>query len=374
MRVKALEPGTCLVLYDNAEFQLTVETPLPPVNNDWTLAAALPIAMALGGTLQFDAPVSPRILQSVSTIQEIFAAFTGGKLKPVAVSAQPAPAGGRRNENVGLFFSGGVDSLYSLIKHRDTITHLVLVQGFDIRLDQEELFSLTLAAAQKVAAAFGKQLIVVRTNVRKLSAPYMDWGIYHGAALAMAGHALSPILGTCIIAATYTYANSHYRGSHPLLDPLWSSETVSFVHDGLEANRIQKLALIAGNQAALSALRVCWESEREYNCGHCEKCLRTMTALLALGKLDACPTLPHHVNPALIRRIVLNGDPIVFSLWEEFESETSLPPKVRKAIAHILANYRLDLWPMTGVRSGLKRIWSYVRNIYRMTRAMIPGA
>jgi len=57
----------------------------------------------------------------------------------------------------------------------------------------------------------------------------------------------------------------------------------------------------------------------------------------------------------------------------EFENEASLPPEVRKAIARILSNYRLGLWPITGVRSGFKRIKSYVRNVYRLSRAMLPG-
>lgn len=374
MQVKAIEPGTCRIQDDASVFELRVETPLPPANDDWILPAALPLAMAMGCEVQFEPVISPLLLQSVPTIQEIFTAFTSGQWKRVAVNAQPGPVGSRRNENVGLFFSGGVDSLYALIKNRDSITHLVLVQGFDIRMDQTELFSLAQAAARQVAAEFGKQLIVVRTNVRDISNRYADWGMYHGAALAMVGHALSALLGKCIVAATYTYADLQRRGSHPLLDPLWSSETMSFVHDGLEANRMQKLALIAGNEAALSTLRVCWSSEREYNCGHCEKCLRTMTALLALGKLEACPTLPHRVDPALIRGIVLNGDPIVFELWEGFEFEAGLPPEVRKAVSHILTNYRLGLWPMTGVRSGFKRIKSYVRSAYRLTRAILPGS
>jgi hypothetical protein len=373
MLVKALERGACAFHHDASVFELRVETPIPPANNDWTLPAALPLAMALGCEVQFEPSISPLLLQSVLTIQNIFTAFTSNRWKRVDVAAQPGPASAQRNQNVGLFFSGGVDSLYSLIKNQDSITHLVLVHGFDIRLHQTELFSLTEKAAQRVAAHFGKELIVVRTNLRDFSNPHADWGMYHGAALAMVGLALSPVLGKCIIASTNTYNDLPSRGSHPLLDPLWSSEAMSFVHDGLEANRIQKLALIAGNEAAMSVLRVCWSSEREYNCGRCEKCLRTMAALLALGKLHACPTLPQRVDPALIRRVVLNSDPIVAELWMEFENEASLPPEVRKAIARILSNYRLGLWPITGVRSGFKRIKSYVRNVYRLSRAMLPG-
>ncbi len=273
-----------------------------------------------------------------------------------------------RAEGVGLFFSGGVDSLYSLLKNQDSVSHLVLVQGFDIGLTQNELFSLAQASAQKVAADFGKELIVVRTNIRDFSDRYAAWGMYHGAALAMVGHALSSLVGECIIGSSHPYADLHPWGSHPLLDPLWSSESVSFLHDGLEANRLQKLALIAKSDVALKALRVCWESEREHNCGRCEKCLRTMAALLALGRLGACPTLPHKVAPALIRRIQLNDDSALH--WRELENETGLPPEIRSAISRILSNYRLGLTPVTGIRSGLKRAKSYLRNVTQLTKAV----
>lgn len=369
MRVTAPRPGACSIQDDSAAFELTVETPILPANNDWILPAALPLAMALGTAVEFEPSLSPRMLRSVSTIQEILRGFSDGRLKPVAVSARPGADSGHSNGNVGLFFSGGVDSFYALLKNQDTVTHLVLVHGFDIRLDQTELFSLAEAAARKVAADFGKQLIVVRTNVRAISDRYVAWGMYHGAALAMVGHALSPLFSQCIIASSYPYGDLHPWGSHPLLDPLWSSERVRFVQEGLEANRIEKLTAIADNESVRSALRVCWESELELNCGRCEKCLRNMAILLALGKLDGFSTLPHRVDPALIRRLQLNKDSSIRN-WSALEHDPRLPREIRRAISHSMNSYRLGLWPI----AGYKRMKSYLRNVARLTRAMLPGA
>src|ERR1035438_3199242 len=59
MLVKALEPGACAIHHDASVFELRVETPIPPANNDWTLPAALPLAMALGCEVRFEPSISP---------------------------------------------------------------------------------------------------------------------------------------------------------------------------------------------------------------------------------------------------------------------------------------------------------------------------
>jgi hypothetical protein len=99
------------------------------------------------------------------------------------------------------------------------------------------------------------------------------------------------------IAASRSYADLIPLGSHPLLDPLWSTETTEFVHDGCEATRIEKAAVIASDDIALKHLRVCWENRGgAYNCGRCEKCLRTMACLRTLGVLQRCSAFESPLN------------------------------------------------------------------------------
>ena len=50
------------------------------------------------------------------------------------------------------------------------------------------------------------------------------------------------------------------------------------IHDGAEARRCDKLRRLAESAPALKGLRVCWQ-DAGFNCGRCEKCLRTMIAL-----------------------------------------------------------------------------------------------
>jgi hypothetical protein len=61
------------------------------------------------------------------------------------------------------------------------------------------------------------------------------------------------------------------------------------VHHGRGALRWQKLERLAQEPGALGILRVCWQ-DKGFNCGRCEKCLRTMVLLRILG-LDS-PNFP----------------------------------------------------------------------------------
>jgi hypothetical protein len=77
-------------------------------------------------------------------------------------------------------------------------------------------------------------------------------------------------------------------GSHPLTDPLLSTDATRVVHDGLEL-RSEKVRYLVAAGAPLADLRVC-NRFSSYNCGVCEKCLRTMVALELYG--GDCAALP----------------------------------------------------------------------------------
>jgi hypothetical protein len=93
-------------------------------------------------------------------------------------------------------------------------------------------------------------------------------------------------LETVLIAATDHYTQLSPWGSHPLLDPLWSTEATTIIHDGSEATRAEKIMnWICRSDLALQNLRVCLSPNDQYNCGRCEKCLRTMIPLYVAGCL-----------------------------------------------------------------------------------------
>jgi hypothetical protein len=87
-----------------------------------------------------------------------------------------------------------------------------------------------------------------------------------------------------LIPGTFTYADLIPLGSHPMLDPLWSTKAVEILHDGCEASRLDKVRCIQGDPLARKLLRVCWRNVgREMNCGVCEKCVRTRICLEIVG-------------------------------------------------------------------------------------------
>jgi hypothetical protein len=126
--------------------------------------------------------------------------------------------------------------------------------------------------------------------------------------LATIGCLLGHHFSRIYFSSSNSYKTLLPQGTHPLLDPLWSTSSVEFVHDGAEVPRAEKVVSIARNPDARKLLRVCWiDPQAEMlNCCRCEKCLRTMVALSAVGELhaDECFKLP--LKPSLLRSIELN--------------------------------------------------------------------
>jgi len=291
----------------------------PSHNGNWALAALLVPATAWGeGELEIDAPVSAKLLSNLATIQEI---YEHGVVSapPVAIRVAGAIRDAAPSQpNSASFFSGGVDSLHTLIENRETLTHLILANGFDILLRQDKFFSTVESLARKAASAFSKRLLIVRTNVRDLYGKTgVEWIAYHGSVLAAIALCLDEFASSVLIASTYSYEDLHPWSSHPLLDPLWSTETLRVVHDGAGATRMKKVEVVAREPAALSIVRVCWEElDPGLNCGRCEKCMRTMLALELLGRLEQCPTLPHRIDERAIGKFALSEDAMLY--WREF--------------------------------------------------------
>jgi len=289
---------------DGGESRVTMELPSPPGQGwmDALLPMALPVAMRLGEPLSVESPVSPRLLRAADTIQDILAcwgALEGMELgapplfRRVPLTAQaavPAPpaAGG-----TACFFTAGVDSFYSALKHRDELTALVYVRGFDVPFEDAALSETVMEGVRAAAASLGLPLVEVASDVRAFSDPLVPWEDYHGAALASVALLLSGRFRRVYLPATMTYATLLPLGSHPMVDPLWSSEHVEIAHDGAEATRRQKVAAIAGCEAARRWLRVCWENRGgAYNCGRCEKCVRTLVELRLAGVADRFESFP----------------------------------------------------------------------------------
>jgi hypothetical protein len=319
-------------------------------NGDPFLAALLFAAMSVGERLVLPAPVSSRLAAAVPEIAAIYAAFAP-RARRVAVAAatraEPLPAGADRA--VALFFSLGVDSFYSLLenarKHpadEETITHLIALHGIDAaHAGWDEAFPpAMLANLERVAAAHGKTLIPVVTNVRRETARLAPWTMLHGGALASVALALGGFGRRVTIAASATYDTLPPWGTHPLLDPLWSTETLTVIHDGCERDTVDKTRVIGHDRLVLETLRVCPGYTDDYNCGRCLKCLRTVIDLMQAGTLDRCDTLPHEIDLDRLRGELWMGEGPVheaaFRKRLEFMEVHGGPPGLREILFEYL--------------------------------------
>jgi len=324
--------------------RVTYSLPVAPMesSHDALLPITLMPAMRVGEDLDLPAGLSRQLTESVPLIQDILLTWDRYQwdlgMSRVDVQAEarascPAPTG----RGVGCFFSGGVDSSYSVLKHRDEVTHLIFVHGFDVSLGQAALRSVVADALRSAAASLGKPLLEVETDLRSFSDPVVSWPAYHGAALASVALLLAPMLSKVYVPASDTFATLSPYGSHPLLDPLWSTEALTIVHDGCEASRADKVAAFATDSAPLEWLRVCWKNPgNAYNCGRCTKCVRTMVTLRMAGLLDSCPTFPQGLDLARVAASDLR-QPQVRVLWTRYlrslEASNADPPLARAVAA-----------------------------------------
>jgi hypothetical protein len=283
-------------------------------------AVLLP-AMLQRRPLVFESPVSPRLLSALPTIQDIYATWVPALQRvPVRAprgdghaltSAEPGP-------DSASFFTGGLDSLYTYLTHRDQIRSLVFVPDFAAAMSPERRAHVT-KWLREAAAEFGVRLIEVETNHERLLEDWLEIGLRgqpsptlkkfelaHGAALAAVAHLLPASIGRVFVAASFTYNNLEPLGSHPVLDPLWSTEARSIVHDGCAATRVDKARVVATSEIALRMLQVCHNGGTgEFrNCGRCDKCLRTMVNLRVVGALERCPVF---AEPLDLRRVPLTN-------------------------------------------------------------------
>ncbi len=278
--------------------------------SDTFLSAAMFPAMKIGKPLQVSGMVSPKLLAATQTIQDMFHKWFP-EFQKIPIKAEPGLSDEvSQTFEIGVFFSGGVDSFYTLLKHQDEITKIIFIHGFDMMLEKTSLRIKVSKEIRRVARELGKQLIEVETNVCEFADEYG----YDGTVLPSIGLILSPQFRKIYIASNVSYDHLLPDSSHPLLEPLWSTESLTFEQDGCEASRIEKITRISQSDIALRSLRVCLENpDDSYNCGQCEKCLRTMISLKAVGALERCTTFDRRIDIEAISRMKFRDQLLPFA-------------------------------------------------------------
>jgi hypothetical protein len=231
------------------------------------------------------------------------------KLVQIEGATRSNGSGPRKQERAGFFLSGGIDSLATLRANRlhyplqdpGSIKDALLVYGLEVR--EPNIFDYVMNSVSVLAKDAALTLIPVYTNIRCLG-PDDDmqfWGKFWinefmGAAFAAIAHALSNRLTLVSINSCHDIPNIIPYSSHPLVNPNYTSSDLRIRHWGITLSRFAKTKLISDWDVAIQHLRVC--NRTEYyrpgmlNCGKCEKCVRTMLALVACGVLGKTHAFP----------------------------------------------------------------------------------
>ena len=215
-----------------------------------------------------------------------------------------------------------------------------------------------------VSAQRGITTVRIRTNLRQHPLfTASSWERTHGGAIAALGHLVGD-LRRLVISASYPYSMPTPWGSSWRIDEMFSSEGLHVCHVGAGLFRRQKLRWIAGDPLVRTHLRVCWENRSpEGNCSECEKCLRTMLGLSALGCLDAFPVFDAtRLVPGLEALTTLTPEQrVVYAALAESQPGHDARAAVERLLRRT-AGRRYHRWPLLrpligGVRAARRRLF-----------------
>ncbi|MEP7158672.1 MAG: hypothetical protein ABI797_04540 [Chloroflexota bacterium] len=239
-----------------------------------------------------------------------------------------------------VMYSGGVDSIYSALRHRGPQTLLVSVWGADIALRDGKRWARHEADARGFAGQHAGGLAIVRSNFRDLNYVRVNdltdevrrWWIDVQFSMALTGVA-APLLHLNGIPTLHLAGGlprdetTLYRhASSPLLDHRIALAGPHVHHDGAQVNRHPKVDLIV-QMTDGAPVRVCHVGHgADMNCGRCRKCIRTQAAIY-IAKGDPCPYGFPHYSIDLLRRFgraVASGEvtfaPNEIPMWTEIQA------------------------------------------------------
>lgn len=280
------------------------------------------------------------------------------------------------HKKAGFFLSGGVDSLAILranhlifpSNHPGYFKYGLLVHGLEI--EEQEIFEYVRKSIADLATEAGVTLIPVYTNIRYLDDDWSFWGDeFEGAVFASIAHAFSNLFSMVSIASSFDIPYVHPHGSHPLLDSNYSSCDLRIRHDLITLSRLEKIKLLVDWEPALQHLRVCnktnlYKSD-QFNCSQCEKCVRTILGLLALGALDRSPTFrAHNVTEELINNIGRLND-TTFPFYPELSAALAKRGRydLVRAVERKITQYKEPKWK-TNLKIGLFSLLSEIDRIF----------
>ena len=197
---------------------------------------------------------------------------------------------------VGTALSCGVDSLYTILRHEKNIdssfdiTHFTFfyagssgVKGMDRTLLEERL-----SHVRKFAIKKGKPLVFVDSNIPEY---FNDYDYLASVAYKCMGFvlALQKLFRYYFFSSSYKITEFHISAEacdyyDRLIAQCMSFAGLTFEIGGNGVSRGDKEEYLSNRPEVYDSLNIC--NKYSYNCCKCEKCIRTISSLYAIGKLD----------------------------------------------------------------------------------------
>lgn len=265
---------------------------------DAFVAGIFTTAMRNGADIISEAPVTRRVLYQLnhylipmmsSNMGDTFHAM---KVRAEATDVRLSCAGA-----VATGWTGGVDCLFTLMKHIDSeepsrrLTHLVITS--DGCLEDKDNSALLKKLVEKAEAGIAKdtglKILGIDTNLQDIQTEhFLSVSSFRHSAVALA---MQKLFGVFLWSSGYEFARfafSPVNCQYYELVIFSSFETDSTVlySAGGAYSRTQKLQALSEYPLAHKYLHPCIDPLPADNCGKCGKCVRTIGILNGLGILD----------------------------------------------------------------------------------------
>jgi hypothetical protein len=274
-------------------------------NIDGILTMLVPIAICNKLTIESDFPIDETLYNNLKKIPNMYKEYydkhpylLGNIIKKEEINLilkVPIIKRKLHENNFGVSaISLGVDSLYSLFKNKDSISHLLYINNLDL--------SNTVPTIKKkltyVARKYKKHLILAESNIKKtilsLKLHGTNYGVFTAHTILLGffyplnikniffnGTSNTPFLNGESVELTHCFLSNEYNISIPNL------------------TKIEKLKyIIEYDKEILEYLRVCNNNYNgnKINCSDCTKCQRTILYLYILGYYDHIKTFQKPKN------------------------------------------------------------------------------
>jgi bacterioferritin-associated ferredoxin len=264
---------------------------------DAFLLGILPFALAKGENICSQGKISEKLYFQLTSFLIPALVQYSNYYKPVIITGELDDTVYSYGKAVGTGFSAGVDSFYTILNNWKSITknfnisHLTFFNvgaaGGYGGAGTQKLYEERIELIKSFAYENKFEFVTVDSNISEYVK--MNFEVTHTFRSLSAVLALQKLFniyyyssGVTLDEFSFNYKSSSF---YDLLNmECFSTENLSFYCTGVTETRMQKVDFISQFPETFKYLNVC--ADKAENCGRCSKCIRTMSELYSLNKLE----------------------------------------------------------------------------------------